>query len=663
MTVVLLGAGAPARAAAPPPVPVGTGAKLISGTGMELLIACRADIERAKAARDGLLGAKKPTAAKALDAYDRVMLHALDAGFRAQLARQVLDDKAAREAAQTCEQEAQGFLNGLSLDRRVYDVLAALDGKGLDAAGRHVLRTALRDFRRAGVDRDEPTRARIRALRDAIVKTGQEFDRNIAENARTVDFAPADLGGLPDDYRRQHPPTLDGMVRITTNNTDYFPFITYATSARAREALYRAYLKRGHPKNLEVLARMLRQRHELANLLGFANWADYITGDKMTGSRDAVAAFIDKVIAASEPRARRDYAELLAAKQRLDRKATALAPWDMEFLQNLVRREKYSFDAREARPYFEHTKVRQGLLDLTAKLYRISYRPVPDAPKWHADVEVFDVLDGKKVLGRIYLDLFPRHNKYKHYASFTLATGKRGVELPEVALVCNFPRPGAEPALMEVRDVTMFFHEYGHLLHGIFGGQNRWASANNSLEWDFVEVPSQIFEEWTRDHAILATFAKHHQTQQPIPADLVARMLRAEGFGRGAYVRRQMLLASLSLRYYDRDPKGVDTSRVVAELWNKLMPFRYPDGAFFQTSFTHLEGYTATYYTYMWSLVIAKDMFGAFKQQGLTSPQVAARFRRKVLEVVGTKPAAEQVKDFLGRPYGFASWQEWIDEK
>jgi thimet oligopeptidase len=661
MTLVLVGSGATAHAAAARPVPLGDGAKLVSGTAAELLASCRADIEKAKAARDQLVAAKKLTSAKALELFDRVGLLASDAGQRAQLAREVRPEKEARAAAEACEQEAQSFANALSLDRKVYDVLAALDGKGLDAAGKHVLKTALRDFRRAGVDRDEATRARIKALKDELVKLGQAFDKNISGDVRSVELAPADLDGLPDDFKRGHKPGKNGKVRVTTDYPDYFPFMAYATNAKAREALDRVYMKRGHPKNLEVLSRLLTKRHELATLLGFKSWADYVTGDKMTGSRDAVAAFVERITAASAARARRDFDELLAAKRRLDPKAKALDPWDIRFLANLVRREKYAFDAKAARPYFEVGKVKQGLLEITSKLYGIKYRPVPDAAKWHPDVEAYDVLDGKKVLGRIYFDLFPRENKYKHAAMFPIHTGKRGVEQPEMAMVCNFPKPGAEPALMEPREVTTFFHEYGHLLHYIFGGQNRWATYN--LEWDFIEAPSQMFEEWTQDPAVLATFAKHYQTGQAIPADLVAKMRRADGFNRGADVRRQMMLASLSLGYHDRDPKGMDTTKVAAEVWNRLLPYKYVDGAFYQLGFGHLNGYSAYYYTYMWSLVIAKDLFTAFRRSGLMSPKVAAAYRHQVLEVVGTKPAAEQIKDFLGRPYDFTGWQDWIDEK
>jgi thimet oligopeptidase len=412
MTVMLVGAGATARAAAPDPAPLGTGAKTISGSAAELLAACRADLERARGWRNRMLGFKAPKAAGVLDVFDRTRLLADDVAARGAAARQLLTDKAAREAGATCEQEAQRFSTALSLDREVYEVLARLDGKRLDAAGKHVLKTVLRDFRRAGVDRDEATRARIKALRDELVTIEQRFEKNIAGDVRSVELAPADLDGLPDDYKRAHRPGKNGKVRLTTDYTDYVPFMMYATSSRAREALYRVYTRRGHPKNLEVLARLLAKRHELATLLGSRHWADYVTGDKMTGSRDAVAAFIDRITTASAARARRDFDELLAAKRRLDPRAKALDPWDVAYLQNLVRREQYAFDAKAARPYFEVTKVKQGLLDITSRMYGIKHRPAADAAKWHPDVDAYDVLEGQKVLGRVYFDLYPRPDKY-----------------------------------------------------------------------------------------------------------------------------------------------------------------------------------------------------------------------------------------------------------
>jgi thimet oligopeptidase len=296
--------------------------------------------------------------------------------------------------------------------------------------------------------------------------------------------------------------------------------------------------------------------------------------------------------------------------------------------------------------------VKQGVMDLTSKMFGITFRAVPDAAVWHPDVEAFDVLEGSRLLGRIYLDMFPRDDKYKHYAQFTLINGKANRMLPEGVLVCNFPKPGAEPALMQHGDVETFFHEFGHLLHHVFGGHTRWSGISGvATEWDFVEAPSQMLEEWVWTPETLQTFAKHYQTNESIPADLVKRMKSADEFGKGIFVRQQMFYAATSLELHTRDPKGLDTGKVVAELQNKLTPFKFVDGTHFEESFTHLDGYSAIYYTYMWSLVIAKDMFTVFSQQGLMNPEAARLYRRTVLEAGGSKPAAELVKDFLGRPY------------
>jgi thimet oligopeptidase len=292
-------------------------------------------------------------------------------------------------------------------------------------------------------------------------------------------------------------------------------------------------------------------------------------------------------------------------------------------------------------------------------MYGISYRLAPDAVAWHKDVEVYDVYEGDRLLARIYLDLFPRESKYKHYMTSILAMGKKGVELPEGVLVCNFPRPGKEPALMEYNDVITFFHEYGHLLDGIFSGQNRWLGPER--QWDFVEVASQILEEWTRDPAVLQSFAKHYQTNQPIPTEMVQKMRLANEFGKGLRAHIQIVLTAVSLHYYDRNPKGLDTTAAMAEAWNKYLPFRYVDGTHFQAQFGHLDGYSAAYYTYTWSLVIAKDAFSVFREKGLLNPEVAARFRRSVLDARGTRPAAEQIKDFLGRPYSIKTFEDWLN--
>src|SRR5207237_10668403 len=227
-----------------------------------------------------------------------------------------------------------------------------------------------------------------------------------------------------------------------------------------------------------------------------------------------------------------------------------------------VRKERHGFENQEVRPYFELSRVQHGVLDVTARLFDLAYRPVPDAPVWHSDVTCFDVLDEGRVAGRFYLDLFPRAGKYKHAAQFTLRSGQEDRALPEAALLCNFPRPGE---LLEHGEVVTFFHEFGHLLHHLLGGRTRWAGISGvRTEWDFVEVPSQMLEEWCWDASVLSGFARHHQSGAPLPADLVARMRAADEFGKGLRVRQQMYYAAVSLAFHGADPRSLDTTALMA---------------------------------------------------------------------------------------------------
>jgi Zn-dependent oligopeptidase len=503
----------------------------------------------------------------------------------------------------------------------------------------------------------------VRALREELVRIGQEFGRNIKDDVRRVELDPAELEGLPEDWRRAHAPGPDGKVTVTTDNTDYVPFMTYARSGRAREALWRLYRLRGHPKNLDVLSRMLARRAELARVLGYPTWAAYVTEDKMIRSADAAAEFIERITAGAEARMRRDFTQLLERKRVDAPGAERVEPWDSAYLQERVKAERYGFDSQSVRPYFEYARVKDGVLDVTGRLFGIAYRRVPDAPVWHADVEAYDVEEEGRTLGRIYLDMFPRDGKYKHYAQFTLASGQEAIQLPEGVLVCNFPRPSpGAPALMEHGDVKTFFHEFGHLLHHLLGGHTRWAGQSGvATEWDFVEAPSQMLEEWVWDPGVLARFGRHVETGEAIPATLVRRMKAADEYGKGLMVRQQMFYASTSLELHRRDPDGLDTTRLVAEMQERYTPFRHVEGTYFHESFGHLDGYSAIYYTYMWSLVIAKDLFGPFRAAGLMDPGVARRYRKAILEPGGSKPAAELVKDFLGRPHAFEAFEAWLN--
>ncbi len=632
-----------------------TAASLLSGSADAFVRASSEALARARAAVARVKSL--PPSIQTLRAWDEATAAIGDASARASLLRSVHPDSAMRDAGERCEQEAEALSTELALDPEVYAPLSRIDAAGEDEPTRWYLFRVLRDFRRAGVDKDAQTRASARALNEELVRIGQEFQRNIRDDVRSIQVSAAELEGLPADYVRAH---ASGIV--TTDSPDYIPFMTYSRSSPARERLWKIYRQRAHPGNLMVLDRMLGRRHELARLLGYESWAAYVTEDKMIGSARAAADFIERIASASEARAGKDYESLLARKRRDQPPAERVDAWDSEALKERVRAEQLGFDSQSVRPYFELGRVMDGIFETTARMFGIEYRRLSDAPVWHSDVSAWEVVEQGRTLGRFFLDLFPREGKYKHAAQFTLASGVREGALPEGALVCNFHRPGAEPALLDHGEVVTFFHEFGHLLHHLFGGNTPWAGLSGvRTEWDFVEAPSQMLEEWCWDASVLRRFARHLDTGQPIPSDLVERMRAADEFGKGLRVRQQMFYAATSLRLHDRDPRGLDTTALAAELQEKYTPFRHVPGTYFQESFGHLEGYSAIYYTYMWSLVIAKDLFGVFRRDGLLNPATAARYRRAILEPGGGAPASKLVESFLGRPPSFDAFTEWLN--
>ena len=640
---------------------------LASADAATLDAACAQHLQSVRTRIATLRATPRPVAARdvdhVLEIYDEASGELDTIANTAEIVFNAHPDAATRAAGERCTVKAAALGTEITLDRGIYDVLAGLDLQHEDAATRFWIEEDLADFRRAGVNRDDATRARVKALRDEITELGNRFESNINEDATKVPLLPAALTGLPADWIAKHPVGADGKVTLTVQYPDFYPFMKFARSSAARETMYRAFANRAYPQNLEVLSQLLARRHALATLLGYDSWAAYSMENKMIRTPKAAHAFVDQIARVSQKRADDDYKLLLARLQKDDPRATSVPAWDVSYLKERVRAEQLDFDAQSVRPYFEFSRVQAGLLDITSHLFGVTYQKIGDARVWHPDVDVYDVYDGKERLGRIYLDLHPRAGKFSHAAQFALVTGKRGARLPEGVLLCNFPKPGeGQPALMEESDVTTFFHEFGHLLHHVFAGHTRWMSTANFREYDFVEAPSQLLEEWVQDAPTLQTFARHYQTNEPIPTALVARMKRADEFARGLDVRRQMTFAAVSLAYYDHDPHGLDTTRVYADMESRYTPFSHVDGTYQQASFGHLVGYSSNYYTYMWSLVIAKDLFTPFRAHGLMSREVAAKYRHAILEDSGEKPAAEMVKEFLGRPFAFDAYQKWLDE-
>ena len=605
------------------------------------------------------------TIANTLVPYDRIRAELNATGGEAQLIAAVHPDSGMRTIAEQAGQRVSSLATDLSLDRRVFDAIAAVDLRGADPATRYYVDRIRLEFRLAGVDRDNATRARIRALRDELLKAGQEFSRNIRDDVRpiTVD-SPADLEGLPEDFLASHRPDSSGHIALTTAYPDVLPVLTYAKSDDLRRRARVAFDTRAYPQNLAVLDRVIALRAELAQLLGYSSWADYITADKMVGSAANASAFIDRIVEASDSAAAREYRVILRRKRMDQPGATVVNRWESTYFAEQVRRADYDFNSQRVRPYFPYQAVKRGVLEVASRLFGVTFRPMRDAPVWHPSVEGWEMLERGKLVGRFYLDMHPRPGKFEHAAHFGIRNGIEGMRLPESALVANLPggTPG-DPGLMSHEDVVSLFHEFGHLMHELLGGRQRWSGLSGvRTEWDFVEAPSQMLEEWTWDPAVLAGFARHHETGEPIPAGLVGQMKRASRFGRALNVRQQMVYARVSLAVYDRPPEQVNTDSIARAVTEAYTPFPPVPDAHFQTSFGHLDGYSAVYYTYMWSQVIAKDFFSTFDRSNLFTPGPAQRYRDAILAPGGSAPAATLVERLLGRPFEFDAWRRWLEE-
>lgn len=625
-----------------------------------------AKLEKAKKAITDLLAVEGArTIENTLAPYDEALTQLDAAGEQSSLMTEVHPDENFRSRAESVSQKVSALATELSLNQDVFNALSQIETSGADAETKHYLKKTLRDFRLNGVDKDDATREKIKALRDELVLIGQEFGRNIRDDKTTVTVENADeLEGLPADYIQNHPPDVDGKIILTTEYPDYVPVMTFAKSEDLRRRMNFAFNNRAYPQNMKVLDRMTQKRFELANLLGYPTWADYITADKMIETSANASNFVTKIVEASGARAENEYQELLARKRKDVPKAERINPWEAGYYSELLRKSEYNFDSQSVRPYFQYERVKEGVLNVTGKLFGVEFRRVENAPVWHPAVECWEMFENGEITGRFYLDMHPRPAKYSHAAMFGIKTGIAGKQIPEVALVCNFPG-GAEgdEGLMLFDDVNTFFHEFGHLLHYLFAGRQKWIGIGGiSTEWDFVEVPSQMLEEWTRDAATLQTFARHYQTDEPIPTELVEQMNRAADFGKGLAIRRQMVFARYALSLYDRDPQNLDTDELAREIYSNYSLFPMVEGTHFQTAFGHLDGYSAIYYTYMWSLVLAKDIFSRFDKANLLEPEVAANYRRKILAAGSSKPANELVEDFLGRKSDFAAYQNWLNE-
>ncbi len=673
MPPVASASASPAPAApGPEPLPLDVDPPAIGQTAEGVQRLCEGSLARARVLVDEIRALRgQPDEALTWEAtlgkLDAATLAVRNAGDFPQLMAVAHPEKAVRDAAKTCDPRIDAFSTALYLDAELASIFKRFAARKLplDGPRARLLEHTLRDYRRNGLELPPEKQGRLRQLNEEITRLSQRFESNLAESTLSMKVSPDQLRGLPESYVAAHPPGADGKVTLTTDYPDYFPFVQFAADRKAALELHKLFDNRAADKNLPVLDELLKLRHEKATLLGYATWADYILEVRMARDARSVASFLDGLRGHLKEQGQREFRELIAMHHKLGGSKQEPPPLsDRLYLEEQVRKARYGVDSKVVSEYFEIGRVKKGILDITGRIFGVSFRPA-QAPVWHPDVEPVEVLDKDgKLLGRFYFDLYPRPDKYKHAAVFSIRETSRDGEgkrrVPIAAIVCNFPRPGGgAPALMSHGDVATFFHEFGHVLHHLLSEAELASFSGTSVPRDFVEAPSQMLEEWAWSRETLALFARHHRTDEPLPAKLFESMSKARSFGRAVMTQRQLFLASLDQAYHTRGP-GLDTTRVLEEVQNANMPYKYIQGTHFQASFGHLIGYDAGYYGYQWALSLARDLFTRFQAEGLLNERTAAAYREAILAPGGSDDPARLVERFLGRAPSDAAYKRFL---
>ena len=547
--------------------------------------------------------------------------------------------------------------------KAVYDRRGALE---LDAEQNRLLEKTYRDFVRAGALLDAEQKARLKAINGELSLAAVKFGQNIlAENGNyALVLESADLDGIPSNVRDQAREKAEatgkkGKYVFTLHKPSLIPFLTYSQKRELREEIYKAYLNRCNNgdeyDNKQLINDFIRLRTEKAHLLGYPSYADYVVADEMAGTTDAVYKLLNEIWTPALERAKGDLAEMEELFKK-DYPDGEFASWDWWYYAEKVRKQKYQLEEELLRPYFSLENVQSGIFFLANRLYGITFRPIV-VPLYHPDAIAYEVLDADEShLGVLYFDYFPRDGKSQgawcgNYVEQTYEDGKRVA--PVVSIVCNFTRPTSNaPALLTLDETETLFHEFGHALHFLFHDVKY--RGLTEVEGDFVELPSQLMENWAFDPEVLKQYAVHYRSNEVIPEYLVAKLRRSELFNQG-FMTTELIAASLSdmdihsiTEYEPFDPMEFERKALTEKrgLIPQIEPrYRYP-------YFSHIfdGGYSAGYYFYTWAEVLDKDVFEAFRESGdLFNKKIADDFRRKILARGGSEDGMTMYRDFRGK--------------
>jgi len=617
---------------------------------------CEAGLAKAQAAM-AAMEAKKGGAG-VFEEWNRLQIDLEDTGSPIYLLGSVSPDKAVRDAAEPCLQKITTFGTDLFQNEKLYKRIAAAQPVGAHQA--RLKKDLVEGFEDTGVTLPPPKRARMKEILDRLEVLRHDFDKNIRDDPTKVVMTPEEMAGLPEAYLKAQKKDEKGNFVLGLSYPAYFPFMQNAKSGEARRRFYIAKQREGGKDNLAILDEAMALRHELAGLYGLKSYAEFVLRRKMAGTPAAVEKFLAEVKGAVIDLEKKEIAELTELKAGDLGKPVAetrLERWDVSYYQEKIRQARYAIDQEGLRKYFPTEKAVAFALRVSGDLYGVRFDRV-DVPTWDKDVQYYDVVDAKtgKFLSGIYLDMYPREGKYNHAAAFPVyGVSTRVGRTPVSVLVTNFNREGLNHDELET-----LLHEFGHVLHGTLSKAEYNPHAGTSVKRDFVEAPSQMFEEWARREQTLALMKAVCPECPLLTPDEIKRLDSARKFGMGLRYAAQWSLAEFDMQLVGGKP------RPSLEVWKEIagkMPLGYVEGTMFPASFGHLMGgYAAGYYGYMWSEVMALDMLSAFGAN-LMDPKVGARYKEAILEQGGQVEPKAMVRKFLGREPNSKAFFEEITGK
>ena len=582
---------------------------------------------------------------------------------------QVHPEVAVRDAGQQGNERLTKWRVAVAFREDLYRAVAAFattpEAAGLTGERRRLLEHWQRDFRRAGFELPQAERAELEALRNRLVELEVAFQRNINDSNDAIEVTRDQLDGMPDAYvERLALGSQPGTYRVSLDYPELNPFLAQATDRNLREQLFRKQWNQAATINRPLLEEAITLRRRIAAILGKPTWAHHVLELRMAADPERVRAFYDELVPPLEAAARAEIGEL-SSLMREDGHDGPVQGWDWAFYDTRLTRGRHGVDQDEVSEYLPLESVVAGMFALTGEVLGLTYHRIEPANAWHPSVQLYEIRDAAtgEPLAHFYADLFPREGKYNHAAAFPIVIGHRRADgsyaRPVSAIVANLTPPSpSRPSLLRHGpggEVETLFHEFGHILHMSLTRAEFTRFSGAETEWDFVEAPSQIMEHWTWEPGVLARFARHHTTGEPIPRQLAERLVAARYVDVGLRAARQVFFGTTDLAIHASET-APDLDAAMADC-HAVTQLPYPQGTFMLGSFGHMMGgYDAGYYGYLWAEVIGDDMWGRFADEGVTSAAVGAEYRRAILEPNGSRPGDELVAAFLGRQASVQSY-------